>query len=77
MTSQASNEFDDFDQEPNYEVFDDFYDEGQYLRIGDRVKSPAFGAGTVRGIDGSAVEIEFSGGKIRKLNAEFARLEKI
>lgn len=77
MASQISNEFDDFDQEPNYEAFDDFYDEGQYLQIGDRVKSPAFGAGTVRGIDGSAIEIEFSGGKIRKLNAEFARLEKI
>ncbi|MDO4902181.1 MAG: UvrD-helicase domain-containing protein [bacterium] len=74
---QGSSQFDGFDEEISYEEFNDFYDEGQYLQIGDRVKSPVFGAGTVRGIDGSAVEIEFSGGKIRKLNAEFARLEKI
>ena len=47
------------------------------LKIGDRIRSPAFGLGFVREIDGAAITIEFAGGKIRKLNAEYARLEKI
>lgn len=68
---------DDYSQEVSFEEFDDFYSDECGLQIGDRVKSPAFGAGIVKDIDGLAVEIEFGNGKIRKLNAEFARLEKL
>lgn len=78
-TKTSKSDFEDFDidQEPSYEAFDDFYDEGQMLQVGDRVKSPVFGVGTVLEIDGSALTIEFFGGKIKKLNAEFARLERV
>ncbi len=65
---------DDFSQEVS---FDDFYYDEAGLQIGDRVKSPAFGVGKVLEIDGMAIEIQFENGKIRKLNAEFARLEKL
>ena len=68
---------DDYSQEVSFEEFDDFYSDECGLQIGDRVKSPAFGTGIVKDIDGLAVEIEFGNGKIRKLNAEFARLEKL
>ncbi len=68
---------DDYSQEVSFEEFDDFYSDECGLQIGDRVKSPAFGAGIVKDIDGLAVEIEFGNGKIRKLNAEFAHLEKL
>ena len=73
----AFSKEDDYSQEVSFEEFDDFYSDECGLQIGDRVKSPAFGAGIVKDIDGLAVEIEFSNGKIRKLNAEFARLEKL
>ena len=55
---------------------DEFFSEPA-LSVGDKVKSPAFGVGIVREIDGMALEIEFSDGKVRKLNAEYARLEKV
>ena len=71
------SEEDDYSQEVSFEEFNDFYSDECGLQIGDRVKSPTFGAGVVKDIDGLAVEIEFGNGKIRKLNAEFARLEKL
>ena len=70
----SDNYEDDFSQEVS---FDDFYYDEAGLQIGDRVKSPAFGVGKVLEIDGMAIEIQFENGKIRKLNAEFARLEKL
>lgn len=73
----AFSKEEDYSQEVSFEEFDDFYSDECGLQIGDRVKSPAFGAGIVKDIDGLAVEIEFGNGKIRKLNAEFARLEKL
>ena len=72
-----SNEFEDFGQEFSDEFYSDEFFSEPALSVGDKVKSPAFGVGIVRGIDGMALEIEFSGGKVRKLNAEYARLEKI
>lgn len=50
-----------------YNVFD----------IGDKVKSRQFGSGTVIDIDGLAVTVQFENGASKKLNTEFARLEKI
>lgn len=56
--------------------FDDFYSD-QMLDTGDRVKSAQFGKGTVAEIDGMAVMIEFDSGARKKLNVEYARLEKL
>lgn len=54
-----------------------FYSDDLGLDIGDRVKSAAFGEGKVVDIDGLAVTIMFKNGQTKKLNAEYARLEKI
>lgn len=59
------------------ETSDDFYSDEPNLSIGDRVKSSAFGSGVLTDIDGMAVEIRFDNGKSKKLNVEYARLEKI
>ena len=45
--------------------------------IGDRVRSSAFGAGEVTDIDGLAVTILFDSGYSKKLNAEYARLDRL
>lgn len=45
--------------------------------IGDRVSSLQFGNGEVVDIDGLAVCVAFDSGATKKLNVEFARLEKI
>ncbi len=47
------------------------------FEVGDRVKSAAFGVGEVVDIDGLALTVKFSNGKSKKLNAEYARLEKL
>lgn len=44
---------------------------------GDRVRSAAFGNGEVVEVDGLALTVKFDDGRTKKLNAEFARLEKI
>lgn len=56
--------------------FEDFYDEAM-LNEGDRVKSPQFGVGTVTEVDGMAVSIKFDKGSTKKLNVEYARLERL
>lgn len=56
--------------------FDDFYSD-EMLSNGDRVKSTQFGVGTVIDVDGMAVTIEFDSGTQKKLNIEYARLEKL
>ncbi len=56
--------------------FDDFYSD-EMLGDGDRVKSAQFGKGTVVEVDGMAVTIEFDTGAHKKLNVEYARLEKL
>ncbi len=47
------------------------------LEVGDRVQHQIFGRGTVKGIDGSIVAVDFGSGKVKKLNVAFAPLEKI
>lgn len=45
--------------------------------IGDQVRSAQFGTGEVVDIDGMAVTVEFASGQTKKLNVEYARLEKV
>lgn len=47
------------------------------FEIGDRVRSDIFGEGEVIDVDGLAVSVRFSNNQIRKLNVEFARLQKV
>lgn len=56
--------------------FEDFYSD-EMLCEGDRVKSAQFGIGTVCDLDGMAATIEFDSGATKKLNIEYARLEKL
>ncbi|HTK39520.1 MAG TPA: UvrD-helicase domain-containing protein [Patescibacteria group bacterium] len=57
-------------------------DVGEYFSvpdydIGDRVKSLQFGTGEIVDIDGLAVSIKFENGQLKKLNVEYAHLEKL
>lgn len=45
--------------------------------IGDTVRSAQFGDGEIIDIDGLAVTIEFKNGSTKKLNVEYARLERL
>ncbi len=56
-----TNEFDEFSFSPD---------------IGDRVRSSQFGQGEIIDIDGLAVTVSFDSGQTKKLNVEYARLEK-
>lgn len=58
-------------------LIDDEYMNEDYLNEGDRVRSASFGKGTVIEIDGMAAVVEFDSGTTRKVNIEYARLEKI
>ena len=55
----------------------EFYAEDIGLEVGDRVRSPSFGSGEVIDSEGLGVTVKFDDGNIKKLNVEFARLEKI
>jgi DNA helicase-2/ATP-dependent DNA helicase PcrA len=54
----------------------DYYGD-ESLSVGDKVRSAAFGKGEVIEIDGLVLVIRFDSGPTKKLNAEYARLEKI
>jgi DNA helicase-2/ATP-dependent DNA helicase PcrA len=58
---------------------DDFdeYADGPGLDVGDSVRSAQFGVGEVVDVDGMAVTIAFASGPTKKLNVEYARLEKL
>ncbi len=72
MTAPSSNGFrSSFDNESQ-----DFYSD-EMFSTGDMVRSAAFGVGEVIATDGLAVTIQFENGTTKKLNAEYARLEKI
>jgi DNA helicase-2/ATP-dependent DNA helicase PcrA len=58
------------------QVDSEFYSDELFV-VGERVKSQAFGKGTVIDVDGLALTIEFDGGQTKRLNAEYARLEKL
>jgi DNA helicase-2/ATP-dependent DNA helicase PcrA len=64
QTRGIDNEYDEFNDVPAFD-------------IGDGVRSAQFGVGEVIDIDGMAVTIEFSSGQTKKLNVEYARLEKL
>jgi len=63
--------------EPHVEYEPDYSSQELSLEVGDRVRSSAFGAGEIVDIDGLAVTILFDSGQRKKLNAEYARLEKL
>lgn len=47
------------------------------FEVGDKVRSASFGIGEIIDVDGLAVTIQFSNGQTKKLNIEYARLQKI
>ncbi len=54
-----------------------FYTDEIGFEVGDRVRSAAFGDGEIIDIDGMAVTIAFSRGQTKKLNVEYAHLQKL
>ncbi len=54
-----------------------FYGDELGFEEGDRVRSAAFGDGEIIEVDGMAVTIAFVSGQTKKLNAEYARLQKL
>ena len=63
--------------EPATPGYDDALDEVMPYEIGDMVRSLQFGDGEVIDIDGMAVSVRFANGSTKKLNVQYARLEKI
>ncbi|HEU0266187.1 MAG TPA: UvrD-helicase domain-containing protein [Candidatus Saccharimonadaceae bacterium] len=64
-----------------HESVDTFSDEPFFdipaFDIGDRVRSAQFGVGEIIDIDGMAVGVRFESGSTKKLNVEYAHLEKL
>ncbi len=58
-------------------VYNDFDEPVMNYDIGDRVRSLQFGDGEIIDIDGLAVSVKFDNGAVKKLNVEYARLEKL
>lgn len=54
-----------------------FYSDELGFSEGDRVRSAAFGDGEIIEVDGLAVTIAFLNGQTKKLNAEYAHLQKL
>ncbi len=59
------------------DTIDDFISDELPFAPGNRVKTSAFGEGEITEVDGMAVTIKFDNGGVKKLNAEYARLELI
>lgn len=57
--------------------FDQEFSDMPAFDIGDGVRSSQFGLGEIIDIDGMAVTVQFASGQTKKLNVEYARLEKI
>lgn len=57
--------------------FDQEFSDIPAFDIGDGVRSHQFGPGEIIDIDGMAVTVQFASGQTKKLNVEYARLEKI
>ena len=64
FTTRTPEDFDDFSDLPAFD-------------IGDGVRSAQFGVGEIIDIDGMAVTVKFTNGQSKKLNVEYARLEKL
>lgn len=60
-----------------YQPDEPFYTDEVGFDIGDKVRSAAFGDGEIIDVDGMAVTIAFIGGQTKKLNAEYAHLQKL
>jgi DNA helicase II / ATP-dependent DNA helicase PcrA len=58
-------------------AYNDFDEPVMNYDIGDRVRSLQFGDGEIIDIDGLAVRVKFNNGAVKKLNVEYARLEKL
>lgn len=58
--------------EPRYVPDDDLE-----LQVGDRVRHKVFGQGHVTAIDGRSVSVSFAGRGVKKLNLDFAPLERV
>jgi len=56
---------------------DDEYVDMHSFDIGDMVSSQQFGTGEIIDVDGLAVTVRFASGQTKKLNVEYARLEKV
>ena len=54
-----------------------FYSDELGFECGDKVRSAAFGDGEIIDVDGLAVTIAFISGQTKKLNAEYAHLQKL
>lgn len=54
----------------------EFYSD-ELFTVGENVRSATFGSGEVIEVDGLALTIKFDDGRTKKLNIEYARLEKI
>ncbi|AHB41939.1 ATP-dependent DNA helicase PcrA [Candidatus Saccharibacteria bacterium RAAC3_TM7_1] len=54
-----------------------YYDEIPELDINDRVRSAQFGDGIIVDVDGLAVTVQFDQGQRKKLNVEYARLQRL
>ena len=61
----------------DYESAEASYEPEMSFDIDERVRSAQFGIGTIVDIDGLAVTVAFDGGQRKKLNVEYARLEKL
>jgi DNA helicase-2/ATP-dependent DNA helicase PcrA len=62
--------------EPHFVPDQEFYSD-ELFNVGECVKSATFGAGKIIDVDGLAVTIQFDSGSTKKLNAEYAHLQKI
>ena len=58
----------------SHNEFDEYIME---YEVGDQIRSSQFGLGEIVDIDGLAVTVEFVSGVRKKLNVEYARLEKL
>jgi DNA helicase-2/ATP-dependent DNA helicase PcrA len=56
---------------------EEFYEQEVSFDINDRVRSAQFGAGTITDVDGLAVTVVFDSGQSKKLNVEYAHLERL
>ena len=54
----------------------EFYSD-ELFAVGEHIRSASFGTGEIIEVDGLALTIKFDDGRTKKLNAEYARLEKI
>jgi DNA helicase-2/ATP-dependent DNA helicase PcrA len=78
--SDMGNQVAMIDAEPQrmgYKEEEPFYSDDIGFEVGDTVRSGAFGDGEIIDIDGMAVTIAFISGQTKKLNAEYAHLQKL